>query len=291
VTAGLSLPVLLLSMVPAWQFDNWQWLSLTLASPVVVWGALPFHRAAWTNLRHGAATMDTLISVGVGAAWLWSLWALFVGDAGMTGMRMSFSLLPSRDGGASHIYLEVASVVTVFILAGRYFEARAKKRSGSALRALMDLGAKDVAVLRAGSEVRVPLDQLVVDDVFVVRPGEKIATDGVVTDGSSAVDSSLLTGESVPVEVRPATPSSAPPSTRAAGSWSVRPGSAPTPSSPRWPASSRMPRTARPRSSASPTGSPPSSCPSSSACRWPPSPSGCSPATPSRPPSPPPSPC
>jgi len=203
VTAVLSLPVLLLSMVPVWQFDNWQWLSLTLASPVVVWGALPFHRAAWTNLRHGAATMDTLISVGVGAAWLWSLWALFVGDAGMTGMRMSFSLLPSRDGGASHIYLEVASVVTVFILAGRYFEARAKKRSGSALRALMDLGAKDVAVLRAGSEVRVPLDQLVVDDVFVVRPGEKIATDGVVTDGSSAVDSSLLTGESVPVEVRP----------------------------------------------------------------------------------------
>jgi len=203
ISAALSLPVLLMSMIPALQFDNWQWLSLTLASPVVVWGAYPFHRAAFTNARHGAATMDTLISVGVSAAWLWSLWALFFGGAGMTGMRMGFDLLPSRDGGPGHIYLEAAAVVTTFILAGRYFEARAKKRSGAALRALLNLGAKDVAVLRGGAEVRLPVEQLVVGDVFVVRPGEQIATDGVVTDGTSAVDASMLTGESVPVEVGP----------------------------------------------------------------------------------------
>ena len=203
ISAILSLPVLLLSMIPVLQFDNWQWLSLTLASPVVVWGALPFHRAAFTNARHGAATMDTLISVGVSAAWLWSLWALFLGGAGMTGTRMSFSLMPSREGGTNNIYLEVASVVTVLILSGRFFEATAKKRSGAALRALLNMGAKDVAVLRDGVEVRIPVDQLVVGDVFSVRPGEKIATDGVVTDGSSAVDASMLTGESVPVEVGP----------------------------------------------------------------------------------------
>jgi Cu+-exporting ATPase len=203
ISAVLSLPVLLLSMIPALQFDNWQWMSLTLASPVVVWGALPFHRAAFTNARHRAATMDTLISVGVSAAWLWSLWALFLGDAGMPGARMSFSLMPSREGGSGHIYLEAASVVTVFILAGRFFEARAKKRSGAALRALLNMGAKDVAVLRDGSEVRIPVDQLVVGDVFSVRPGEKVATDGIVTEGTSAVDASMLTGESVPVEVGP----------------------------------------------------------------------------------------
>jgi Cu+-exporting ATPase len=203
ISAVLSLPVLLMSMVPAFQFDSWQWLSLTLASPVVVWGAFPFHRAAFANARHGAATMDTLISIGVSAAWLWSLWALFLGGAGMPGMRMSFDLLPSRDGGPGHIYLEAASVVTVFILAGRYFEAKAKKRSGAALRALLSLGAKDVAVLRDGTEVRIPVDQLVVGDVFSVRPGEQIATDGLVTDGTSAVDASMLTGEAVPVEVGP----------------------------------------------------------------------------------------
>jgi len=203
ISAVLSLPVLLLSMIPVLQFDNWQWLSLTLASPVVVWGALPFHRAAFTNARHRAATMDTLISVGVGAAWLWSLWALFLGGAGMTGMRMTFDLLPSRDGGTAHIYLEAASVVTVFILSGRYFEATAKKRSGAALRALLNLGAKDVAVLRDGTEVRIPVEQLVVGDIFSVRPGEQVATDGIVTDGTSAVDASMLTGESVPVEVGP----------------------------------------------------------------------------------------
>jgi len=203
ISAILSLPVLLLSMIPPLQFDNWQWLSLTLASPVVVWGALPFHRAAFTNARHRAATMDTLISVGVSAAWLWSLWALFFGGAGMAGARMSFELMPSRDGGAAHIYLEAAAVVTVFILAGRYFEATAKKRSGAALRALMNMGAKDVAVLRDGVEVRIPVDQLVVGDVFSVRPGEKVATDGIVSEGTSAVDASMLTGESVPVEVGP----------------------------------------------------------------------------------------
>jgi Cu+-exporting ATPase len=203
VSTVLSVPVLVLSMIPPWQFDNWQWLALTLASPVVVWGALPFHRAAFTNARHGAATMDTLISVGVGSAWLWSLWALFLGGAGMAGMRMSFEFLGSREGGPGHIYLEAASVVTVFILSGRYFEAKAKKRSGAALRALLNMGAKDVAVVRDGSEVRIPADQLVVGDLFSVRPGEKVATDGTVTNGTSAVDASMLTGESVPVEVGP----------------------------------------------------------------------------------------
>ncbi|MDF2146830.1 cation-translocating P-type ATPase [Knoellia sp. p5-6-4] len=203
VSAVLTVPVLLMSMVPALQFDNWQWLSLTLASPVVVWGALPFHRAAWTNLRHGAATMDTLISVGVGAAYLWSLWALFFTHAGTTGMRMPFELLPSRAGGDVHIYLEVAAAVTTFIVAGRYFEARAKRTSGAALRALLDMGAKDVAVLRDGTEVRMPVGRLSTGDQFVVRPGEKIATDGVVVSGTSAVDASMLTGESVPVEVGP----------------------------------------------------------------------------------------
>ncbi|HET7476901.1 MAG TPA: heavy metal translocating P-type ATPase [Dermatophilaceae bacterium] len=208
VSAVLTVPVLLMSMVPAAQFDNWQWLSLTLASPVVVWGALPFHRAAWTNLRHRATTMDTLISVGVGAAYVWSLWALFFGGAGMTGMRMRFDLLPSRaSNGQAHIYLEVAAAVTTFIVAGRYFEARAKRTSGAALRALLDLGAKDVAVLRDGPsgqvEVRMPAGRLTVGDLFVVRPGEKIATDGVVATGTSAVDASMLTGEPVPVEVGP----------------------------------------------------------------------------------------
>ncbi|MFV9454956.1 heavy metal translocating P-type ATPase [Rhodococcus sp. NM-2] len=202
VSTVLTVPVVLLSMIPALQFDNWQWLTLTLASPVVVWGALPFHRAAWANLRHGAATMDTLISVGVTAAYLWSLWALFFTHAGMTGMRMSFELR-STGNAEPHIYLEVASAVTTFILAGRYFEARAKRQSGAALRALLDMGAKDVAVLRGGSETRIPIGQLAIGDVFVVRPGEKIATDGIVTSGTSAVDASMLTGEPVPVEVGP----------------------------------------------------------------------------------------
>jgi Cu+-exporting ATPase len=202
VSAALTVPVVLLSMVPAWQFDNWQWLALALASPVAVWGAWPFHRTAWLNLRHGAATMDTLISVGVGAAYLWSVWALLFTHAGMAGMRMSFDLLPSA-AFEPHLYLEVAAAVTSFILAGRYFEARAKTQSGAALRALLDLGAKDVAVLRDAREERIPLGQLAVGDEFVVRPGEKIATDGEVVSGTSAVDVSMLTGESVPVEVGP----------------------------------------------------------------------------------------
>ncbi|MEU0900326.1 heavy metal translocating P-type ATPase [Streptomyces massasporeus] len=201
VSAALAGPVILLAMVPALQFDNWQWLSLTLAAPVVVWGGLPFHRAAWTNARHGAATMDTLVSLGTLAAFGWSLWALFLGDAGMPGMRHPFELTVSRGDGGSSIYLEVASGVTAFILLGRWLEARSKRRAGAALRALMELGAKDVAVLRDGREVRIPAQRLTVGDRFVVRPGEKIATDGTVVEGSSAVDASMLTGESVPVDV------------------------------------------------------------------------------------------
>jgi P-type Cu+ transporter len=204
VSLALMLPVLAMAMIPPLQFDNWQWLSLTLAAPVVVWGAWPFHRAAWANLRHGAATMDTLISLGVLAAFAWSLYALFIGDAGMPGMTMSFDLVPERGAGADEIYLEVATAVTVFLLAGRYFEARAKRRAGAALTALLELGAKDVAILDAdGAERRVAVEQLAVGDHFVVRPGEKVATDGIVEEGSSAVDQSLLTGESVPVEKRP----------------------------------------------------------------------------------------
>ncbi|MEV6007503.1 heavy metal translocating P-type ATPase [Streptomyces sp. NPDC051976] len=199
----LAVPVIAMAMVPALQFDNWQWLSLTLASPVVVYAGWPFHRAAWTNLRHGAATMDTLVSVGTLAAYGWSLWALFFGDAGMTGMRHPFELTVSRGEGSSNIYLEAAAGVTAFLLAGRYFEARAKRRAGAALRALMELGARDASVLRDGREVRVPIGELAVGDRFVVRPGEKIATDGLVVEGGSAVDASMLTGESVPVEVGP----------------------------------------------------------------------------------------
>ncbi|MFC7893054.1 heavy metal translocating P-type ATPase [Streptomyces sp. NPDC057381] len=201
VSALLAAPVVLLAMVPALQFDNWQWLSLTLAAPVVVWGGLPFHRAAWTNLRHGAATMDTLVSLGTLAAFGWSLWALFFGDAGMPGMRHGFDLTVSRADGASAIYLEAAAGVTAFLLLGRWLEARSKRRAGAALRALMELGAKDVSVVRDGREVRVPVGRLAVGDRFVVRPGEKIATDGTVVEGAGAVDASMLTGESVPVDV------------------------------------------------------------------------------------------
>ena len=200
---ALTIPVVLMAMIPALQFENWQWLSLTLAAPVVVWGAFSFHRAAWTNLRHATATMDTLISVGVVAAAGWSLWALFFGEAGVPGMTMSFSFDVERGGGTHEIYLEVATAVTVFILGGRYFEAKAKRTSGAALRALLELGAKDVAVLRDDLEVRIPVTELRVGDRFVVRPGEKVATDGIVEDGTSAIDASLLTGESIPVEVGP----------------------------------------------------------------------------------------
>ncbi|MFB7568777.1 heavy metal translocating P-type ATPase [Streptomyces sp. NPDC056165] len=203
VSALLAAPVVLLAMVPAFQFTNWQWLSLTLAAPVVVWGGLPFHRAALTNARHGAATMDTLVSIGTLAAFGWSLWALFLGDAGMPGMRHEFRLTVSRVDAASTIYLEVAAGVVAFILLGRYLEARSKRRAGAALRALLELGAKDVSVLRDGAETRIPVAALAVGDRFVVRPGEKIATDGAVVEGSSAVDASMLTGESVPVDVGP----------------------------------------------------------------------------------------
>jgi len=197
VSAALGLPVVLLSMIPALQFPAWQWVALTLATPVVGWGAWPFHRAAAVNLRHGAATMDTLVSLGVTAAFAWSVYALLFGDAGAPGMT------------GADLYLEVAAGVTVFVLAGRYLEKRSKRQAGAALRALLESGAKEASVLRDGDgvdaprEERIPVERLVVGDVFVVRPGERIAADGVVTDGSGAVDASMLTGESVPVEVGP----------------------------------------------------------------------------------------
>ncbi|WP_292789306.1 MULTISPECIES: heavy metal translocating P-type ATPase [unclassified Microbacterium] len=197
----LTVPVIAMAMIPALQFTYWQWLSLALAGPVIVWAAWPFHKAAWINLRHGAATMDTLISMGTIAALLWSLYALFFGTAGMPGMTHPFELTVAPSDGAGNIYLEVGAGVTTFILAGRYFEKRSKRQAGAALRALLELGAKEVAVLRQGVETRIPTSELRVGDAFVVRPGEKIATDGVVVSGTSAVDASMLTGESVPVEV------------------------------------------------------------------------------------------
>ena len=203
ISASLTLPVVALSMITGLQFANWQWLALALAAPVALWGAWPFHRAAALNLRHGATTMDTLISVGVLAAFGWSLYALFFGGAGQPGMHMTTSLFPPARSGSSGIYLEVASVVTVFILAGRYLESRAKKKSGAALQALLELGAKEATILRDGVESQVAVASLIVGDRFVVRPGEKIATDGTVIDGTSAVDLSMLTGESVPIEVGP----------------------------------------------------------------------------------------
>jgi Cu+-exporting ATPase len=205
VSTVLTVPVIAMAMVPALQFEYWQWLSLTLAAPVVVWGGAPFHRAAWTNLRHGAATMDTLVSLGTLAAFGWSLYALFLGTAGVPGMTHPFELTIARSEGSGNIYLEAAAGVTTFILAGRFFEARSKRQAGAALRALLELGAKEVSVLRGGTERRIPVDDLAVGDLFVVRPGEKIAADGDVTEGSSAVDASMLTGESMPVEVGPGT--------------------------------------------------------------------------------------
>jgi len=207
VSALLAVPVIAMAMVPALQFRYWQWASLTLAAPVVVWGGLPFHRAAWANLRHGQTTMDTLVSVGTIAAFGWSLYALFFGTAGEPGMTHPFRFMIERTDGSDNIYLEAAAGVTAFLLAGRYAEARAKRRSGAALRALMEMGAKDVSVLRgegsATTEVRVPVSELAVGTRFVVRPGEKVAADGEVVEGTSAVDASMLTGESVPVEVGP----------------------------------------------------------------------------------------
>lgn len=203
ISALLSVPVILMAMIPALQFTYWQWLSLTLAAPVIVWGGLPFHKATWTNLKQATATMDTLISMGTSAALLWSLYALFFGTAGEPGMTHPFELTIARGDGAGNIYLEVGAGVVTFILLGRYFEARSKRRAGAALRTLLELGAKEVSVLREGREELISTDQLVVGDHFVVRPGEKIATDGTIVEGSSAVDASMVTGESVPVEVAP----------------------------------------------------------------------------------------
>lgn len=203
VSAVLAVPVVALAMVPAWQFDRWAWVSLVLATPVVLWGAWPFHRAAATNLRHGSTTMDTLVSVGVGAAYLWSVVALVLGDAGMPGMTHGFSLSLQRGDGLDEVYLEVAAGVTTFLLAGRWFEKRSKRRAGAALEALLRMGAKEVALLRDGVETQVPAEALRVGDVFVVRPGEKVATDGEVVEGASALDVSMLTGEPVPVDVGP----------------------------------------------------------------------------------------
>ena len=200
ITAALAIPVIALSMIPALQFDEWMWLAFALASPVVVWGAWPFHRATWVNLRHGATTMDTLISIGVLAAYGWSVYALFWGEAGVTGMTMAMDV---TGGGTDELYLEVAAGVTMFLVAGRYLEAKAKRRSGAALDALLSLGAKDVALLEDSAERRAPIDELRPGMRFVVRPGEQIATDGVVEEGTSAVDASMLTGEPVPVEVGP----------------------------------------------------------------------------------------
>jgi P-type Cu+ transporter len=202
-----SLALLALGMIPALQFDNWQWISMQLATPVLVWAAWPFHKAAWANLRHGSATMDTLISIGTIAAWTWSVISMLFLGAGDPGMRHGFSLLPERDGPAGDVYFEVVGVVVTFLLAGRWFEARAKRSAGAALRSLLALGAKEVSVLDAdGEEHRVAVDQLKVNHRFIVRPGEKIATDGVVYQGVSAIDRSLLTGESMPVEVKPGDP-------------------------------------------------------------------------------------
>ncbi|WP_067570051.1 heavy metal translocating P-type ATPase [Nocardia acidivorans] len=201
VTLALAVPVVAMAMIPALQFTNWQWLSLTLTAPIVVWSGAQFHRAAWVNAKHGAATMDTLISLGTLAAFGWSVYALFFGDAGMAGMKHPFSLAISRGDSSSALYFEVAATLITAILAGRYFETRSKEKAGSALRALLELGAKDVAVLRGGVETRIPVGELRVDEEFLVRPGEKIATDGVVVKGNSALDMSMLTGESVPVEV------------------------------------------------------------------------------------------
>ncbi|MBD8504903.1 copper-translocating P-type ATPase [Hoyosella sp. G463] len=199
----LSVPVVATAMIPALQFPGWQWFSLALALPVIMWSGLPFHRAAIINARHRAVTMDTLISIGTLAALGWSLYALFFGTAGHIGMTHGFSLLPARGDGSANIYLEAAVAITTFILAGKYLEARSKRRAGAALRSLAELGARDVAVLREGTEQRIPVASLVVDDIFIVRPGEKIATDGTIIEGHTAVDESMLTGEPVPMEAGP----------------------------------------------------------------------------------------
>jgi P-type Cu+ transporter len=204
ISAAFAVPVVFMSMIPALQFNRWQWVALLFSTPVVVWGGWPFHRAALLNARHGATTMDTLISVGTISAYIWSLYALVFGNAGMTGMKMSYDFALRRDRNTEHLYFEVASAVIVFLLAGRYFESKSKREAGSALRALLALGAKEATLLQPdGTEVRVLIDQIIVGSRFVIRPGEKIATDGIVEVGTSAIDSSLVTGESLPIQVGP----------------------------------------------------------------------------------------
>ncbi|MFC9843275.1 heavy metal translocating P-type ATPase [Streptomyces sp. NPDC060223] len=204
VTALFAVPVLVLSMVPALQFRNWQWLCFMLAAPVAVWSSWPFHTRALRGLRHSTATMDTLVSLGVVASFTWSAYALFLGGAGEPGMGMPFSLLPSAAEGVAHVYLEAAVGVPLFVLAGRFLEARARRGTGAALRSLAGLAAKEVSVrVDGGVERRVPIEELRRGQVFVVRPGERVATDGEVVEGSSAVDLSLVTGESRPAEVGP----------------------------------------------------------------------------------------
>ncbi|WP_298075884.1 cation-translocating P-type ATPase [uncultured Corynebacterium sp.] len=203
VAIALATPVILLAMIPPLQFDYWQWISFALATPVILWAGWPFHKATWVNLKHGAATMDTLITVGTSAAYLWSLYALFFGHAGDPGMRHGWSILNHAGDPMGDIYFEVAAGVVTFVLAGRYFEKRSKQRAGDAIRALTDMGAKQVTVLRDGGETLLPIEQLQIGDHFLARPGEKIATDGRILDGTSAIDQSMLTGESVPVDVGP----------------------------------------------------------------------------------------
>ncbi|OFQ42778.1 cation-translocating P-type ATPase [Corynebacterium sp. HMSC076D02] len=201
ISAALSTPVMLVSMLPSLQFDNWQWAAAILATIVYIFGGAPFHKATWANLRHGSFTMDTLISIGTTAAYFWSLYAMFFGTAGQPGMKMHMELM-SNHAQMDHIYLESVGMVITFLLLGRWFEVKAKGQSSEALRTLLGMGAKDATLLVDGAEKRVPITQLQVGDVFVVRPGEKIATDGVVEAGASAVDESMLTGESMPVEVK-----------------------------------------------------------------------------------------
>lgn len=203
VAVVLATPVILLAMIPPLQFDYWQWISFALATPVILWAGWPFHKATWVNLKHGAATMDTLITVGTSAAYLWSLYALFFGHVGEPGMRHGWSILNHAGDPMGDIYFEVAAGVVTFVLAGRYFEKRSKQRAGDAIRALTDMGAKQVTVLRDGGETLLPIEQLQIGDRFLARPGEKIATDGRILDGTSAIDQSMLTGESVPVDVSP----------------------------------------------------------------------------------------
>ena len=271
VSAPLGILAMLLSMVPAWQFTGWQWVVAAASIPVVTWGAWPFHRAAFAAGRHGSTTMDTLVSLGVISSTLWSWWALLWGGAGELAMRMHMSLIPrAAHGGHAEIYFEGACMIVVFLLTGRYLEARARYRAGDALRSLLRMGAKEATLVRVDpatgerSESVVPASSLQVGDLFAVRPGEKVATDGVIVEGSSALDTSLLTGESVPVDAAPGDTVTGRPSTRGDPCWCAPRASARTRRSRRSGGWSPRPRPARPPSSASRTRSRACSCPSSS---------------------------